>query len=141
MKLTRSSLKKLIKECIVEVLAEGLASDLPAGNISENRRRKKNPATTSRTRTKKRSSHLDSIKFDKKVNEAASTMTDDPVMQSIFADTAKTTLQEQITQGSSVPVPEGADQATRIAATVDPTEIFEGSSNWADLAFSENIRP
>ena len=141
MKLTKSSLKKLIKECIVEVLAEGLAADLPAGNISENRSRKKNPAATSRKRTKKRHSHLDSIKFDKKVNEAASTMTDDPVMQSIFADTAKTTLQEQTTQGKSVPVPEGADQATRIAAGIDPTEIFEGSSNWADLAFPENIRP
>ena len=141
MKLTRSSLKRLIKECIVEVLAEGISSEIPIGNISENRSRRRNPITAPAKRTKKRSSHLDSIKFDKKVNEAASTMTDDPVMQSIFADTAKTTLQEQITQGSSVPVPEGADQATRIAATVDPTEIFEGSSNWADLAFSENIRP
>ena len=141
MKLTRSSLKKLIKECIVEVLAEGLGDDSVSNLVSESSSPKRSRQIQGKKSSSRRSSHLDSIKFDKKVNEAASSMSDDPVMQSIFADTAKTTLQEQISQGNAVPVPDGADRATRVAASIDPSEIFDGASNWAALAFSENIKP
>jgi hypothetical protein len=141
MKLTRSSLKNLIKECIVEVLAEGIGADSTESLVSESASPKRSKNTQHKKRGSRRSSHLDSIKFDKKVNEAASSMTDDPVMQSIFADTAKSTLQEQISNGKSVPVPEGADQATRVAASIDPAQVFDGASNWASLAFSENIKP
>ena len=141
MKLTRSSLKKLIKECIVEVLAEGLGDDSVSNLVSESSSPKRSRQIQGKKAPSRRSSHLDNIKFDKKVNEAASSMSDDPVMQSIFADTAKTTLQEQISHGNSVPVPDGADRATRVAASIDPAEIFDGASNWAALAFSENIKP
>tara|TARA_R110002096_G_scaffold369254_2_gene562541 strand:- start:280 stop:705 length:426 start_codon:yes stop_codon:yes gene_type:complete len=141
MKLTRSSLKILIKECIIEVLSEGIGDESTLTSISENKQPRKKASVTPPKDRKKRSSHLDSIKFDKKVNNTAEAMTNDPVMQSIFADTAKTTLQEQINHTTAVPVPGGADKATRIAAAADPTEIFEGSSNWAELAFPENIRP
>ena len=96
MKLTRSSLKILIKECIIEVLSEGIGDESTLTSISENKQPRKKASVTPPKDRKKRSSHLDSIKFDKKVNNTAEAMTNDPVMQSIFADTAKTTLQEQI---------------------------------------------
>tara|TARA_Y100000592_G_scaffold58519_1_gene91620 strand:- start:998 stop:1300 length:303 start_codon:yes stop_codon:yes gene_type:complete len=85
-----------------------------------------------------RSRALDSIKFDQRVNETASAMTSDPVMQSIFSDTAKTTLQDQLQHTQNAPsIPVGADAAARAAALSSPEDLFEGSSNWAALAFSD----
>ena len=140
MKLTRSSLKDLIKECIVEVLSEGNPLGPASSNISEGRKIKRSSRDNTEKPKGKRSSQLDRIKFDKKANAAASSITDDPVMQSMFTDTAKTTLQEQINNKNLVPVGAAADHATRVAAAADPTEMFEGSSNWASLAFPENIK-
>jgi hypothetical protein len=136
MKMSRSKLKELIKECIVEVLAEGLGGSTALSEASV----KVNPASRKhkKPQTPPRRKVLDSIKFDKRVNEAASSMTADPVMQSIFSDTAKTTLQDQLQHSNSTPsVPAGADAATRAAALSTPEDLFEGSSNWAALAFNE----
>ena len=84
MKLTRSSLKILIKECIIEVLSEGIGDESTLTSISENKQPSKKASVTPPKDRKKRSSHLDSIKFDKKVNNTAEAMTNDPVMQSIL---------------------------------------------------------
>jgi len=130
MKLSRSKLKSLIKECIVEVLSEGLGSTSSPAKINESVAPRKK-----QTEPRKIKSVLDSIKFDSKVNETAASLTNDPVMQSIFSDTAKTTLQEQLNH-SSAPAP-GSDRATHAAAAADPTELFGGSSNWAALAFTD----
>lgn len=54
----------------------------------------------------------------------------DPVMASIFADTASTTLREQV----------AADSGRQVHAQetgVDPMSLFENSGNWASLAFAE----
>ena len=133
MKMSRSKLKELIKECIVEVLSEGIG----ASNLSESSAMRTKPKMPQARKTA-RSRALDSIKFDQRVNEAASSITSDPVMQSIFSDTAKTTLQDQLQHASSTPsVPIGADAATRAAALSSPEDLFEGASNWAALAFSD----
>lgn len=130
MKLSRSKLKSLIKECIVEVLAEGIGSTPTPAKINESVKSRKK-----QTEPRKAKSVLDSIKFDSKINETAASLTNDPVMQSIFSDTAKTTLQEQLNH-SSAPPP-GSDRAAHAAAAADPTELFGGSSNWAALAFTD----
>ena len=130
MKLTRSKLKDIVKECIVEILAEGLGSD----TLTEAKVR--NPSK--KLPQPRRNRALDNIKFDKRVAQTAASMTEDPIMQSIFSDTAKTTLQEQLQHAHTSPtVPAGADAATRAAAMSDPEDLFEGASNWAELAFSQ----
>jgi len=130
MKLTRSKLKDLIKECIVEVLAEGLGS----GTLTE----VKSANPSKKLPQPRRNKALDNIKFDKRVAQTAASMTEDPIMQSIFSDTAKTTLQEQLQHAHTSPtVPHGADAATRAAAMSAPEDLFEGASNWAELAFSQ----
>jgi len=136
MKLTRAKLKDLIKECIVEVLAEGLGG----ATLTEASVKAKPARNHKKTHTHTRRKALDSIKFDQRVNEAASSMTADPVMQSIFSDTAKTTLQDQLQHTHNSPsIPPGADAATRAAALSTPEDLFEGSSNWATLAFNDGI--
>jgi hypothetical protein len=69
-------------------------------------------------------------------------ITDDPLMASIFADTAKTTLQEQIkAESSNIGIQLGHDRATQIAAENDPMDLFDEnvSANWENLAFSPTI--
>lgn len=72
--------------------------------------------------------------------ESINKMTDDPLMASIFADTAKTTLQEQIEaerKGGSVIA--GGDAASLAIAQADPMDIFgDVADNWAKMAFSTN---
>lgn len=54
------------------------------------------------------------------------------VLRSIFDDTMKTTLMEQHAAEQGGPV---ADKFAAIAANNNPDELFEGSKNWAALAF------
>ena len=139
MKLTKSSLKALIKECIIEVFEEGIGSSEVSATLKEST--KKNLSKPKPRRgSQLRSTALDSIRFDKKADTVAKNLTQDPVMQSIFSDTAKTTLQEQFAATSNAPtVPAGADRAQLVAAQSNPEDLFEGSNNWAALAFSENL--
>ena len=138
MKLNRAALKEIIKECVVEVLQESFSSEAKP-RATSNLREGNRPQKRSRPARK---SHLDNIKFDKSVNEAAESLSPDPIMQSIFADTAKTTLQDQISAARHhAPAPAGADRAAQVAASYDPEDLFEGAGNWAALAFSEKGPP
>ena len=129
-KVTRKLLKSLVKECLVEILIEGIDSD-GAENLVEAVERKVTKPDPM-IEIQKRRDRLDSVR----VNEAVNNITDDPLMADIFRDTAQTTLQEQTVgeqRGKFVP----ADNAARAAYDNDPMDMFEGAGNWADLAFSD----
>ena len=64
---------------------------------------------------------------------AVGELTQDPMMASIFADTAQTTLQEQ-REGRRPP----SDAAAAVVDNTDNLEtIFEGAGNWAAIAFAD----
>ena len=131
---SRSVLKDLVKECLVEILAEGLVG--ANKNIQES---KKRPAKKTSARPKKRQpreqSRLDEIP------QTIKNVTSDPLMQSIFADTARTTLVEQHGADSNQRVVAG-DAISQHVDKSDPAELFgDAASNWATLAFSEKKRP
>ena len=88
-KVTRKLLKSLVKECLVEILIEGIDSD-GAENLVEAVERKVTKPDPM-IEIQKRRDKLDSVR----VNEAVNSITDDPLMADIFRDTAQTTLQEQ----------------------------------------------
>ena len=130
MKITRSRLKGLVKECLVEILAEGIGDS--SDTLVESKSLK-NTTPAPRGRTRKRKSAVDNI------NEAVSSMTQDPTMAAIFADTAKTTLQDQISSEGRTPIVQpGSDAAARAAAVHNPEDLFEGATNWATLAFDDS---
>tara|TARA_R110001583_G_scaffold7985_13_gene38984 strand:+ start:23768 stop:24238 length:471 start_codon:yes stop_codon:yes gene_type:complete len=148
-KITRSGLKSVVKECLIEILTEGL-SERGTSSLNESRSRK-HPGKFSQTKAAepaRRRPSLDQIsfeqaseqsKFDKKVSSTVSSMTDDSVLSSILEDTARTTLQEQITAESQRGMNSHAqgDKAAKAVAGADPMELFGGSSNkWAELAFA-----
>ena len=137
-KLTKNQLKSIVKECLVELLAEGLSSS--ADVMVEARQTKssrKVPATSNRV---KKNPALDKIKFNEAAEQRASSITSDPVMQSILADTARTTLQEQAgaDRGRHVNMQESVEPKKNI----EDIPIFaEGAQNWAALAFTDKNLP
>ena len=136
-KLTKNALKSLVKECLVEILAEGIGSTATLQEGSKKTRQ--NLEAQRRAEEKRLEKHRQ--KFEVRVDNTVSDLTDDPVMQSIFAETARTTLQEQMQHDSS-PSSRGAQISPEMMAGspagIDLESIFsDASSSWSQLAFSE----
>ena len=135
-KLSRSALKGIVKECLMEILSEGLG---PAPVLDESARKtapsRRSPARNTSSRSHR--SPVDTVSFNSAVEKAVNRATDDPVLSQILAETASTTLQEQISAD---------DSNSSLSATGDAgipldtpgIDIFgSASQNWADLAFTD----
>lgn len=160
--MTRSELKEIIKECILEVMLDGVRPSQKdeTRQVHESSRRLdpmmgKRESQQAQQTSKK---HLDSISFNsgvaKVANQAQGRRLPPPVvndlasafpaeqrdiMKHIFEDTARNTLPAQMTADRS-PAAALAQRADDLNGTtsVDPMSIFEGASNWADLAFAQS---
>ena len=141
-KVKRSVLKEIVKECLLEILFEGIDSEpgYDEEPIREARRpRASRPSSHSRdlaaavqqSRQEPRRREIDRSA----VQRAASELTDNPTMAGIFEDTAMTTLQEQNrANGRRTP----ADNAAKaVDQAEDVGDLFEGAGNWAAIAFGE----
>ncbi|MAE83211.1 MAG: hypothetical protein CMB80_10770 [Flammeovirgaceae bacterium] len=146
-KLTKSALKSIVKECLVEILQDGLLTTQEV--INESKGRQPNKSST-QAKASLRRVGLDNIKFSKStpnkdlkknIQETARSMTSDPVLSSILADTAMTTLQDQFQATDKGSPAAGSDAATLQASRSNPQDLFgESASKWADLAFSPSSR-
>ena len=139
-KMTRGQLKSIVKECLVEILSEGLSTDSPQSTpaalkeSSRSRRRARIQEEEDRLRQHRQ-------KFEVRVEDTVSNVTSDPIMQSILADTAKTTLQEQMQHdGPNTPSGPGLTGPTGPGGPgINLDEIFSGpKQNWSDLAFGQD---
>ena len=150
MKMSRDQLKSLVKECLLEILNEGL------GNVSQAPsqfqpppQRQLNGVSESRSRQRPFDSRLDTplnggraptSALKNAIKESAG---GNPLMESIFADTARTTLASQISHGDVGTPPPGSSHSGRGGPVQqeqfsgDPEQIFEGASRWASLAFMD----
>ena len=134
-KMSRNGLKKLVKECLLEILSEGIGSTPSAAPSNTRRAQKKRPAQ------KQQRLPRDTVRFDSAVQETVESITGDSMMQQILAETARTTLQEQNKyEGNGVqsanPTPEML--SGNGTAGIDLSGVFEGASeNWSSLAFAE----
>jgi len=147
MKIGKSELKALIKECLVEILAEGLGSNLtevvraaPRSNGGpRNRDAEPLPGQPRNTvvAQQRRRDPLDERVVPRRapapapVSAAIGAITRDPVMAAIFADTAATTLQEQAR--GVMP----GDAAAQAAARAAPEQMFDEATmdKWNQAAF------
>ena len=150
-KLSRTVLKEIVKECIIEIFEESFFTQ--GSLVNESRQ-----ISATKSRSKKRprhnntqkQNHLDNIsyqnsnnsKFNKKIDNITSNLTSDPVMADIFKDTASTTLQQQNeSTGRQGMVITGGDAASMQANKADPSELFaESAGKWAALAFADPIK-
>jgi len=131
-KVNRSLLKSIVKECLVEILMEGIEGDSPSIDLRENKRKRSTLNERKNLELEEKRRKLD----EQKVGAIASNLTEDPMMTEIFKDTAQTTLQSQneSRHGKTSYVP--ADQAAQVAFENNPSDMFSGASNWSELAFS-----
>ena len=145
-KVTKEVLKEIVKECLVEILAEGISG----GNVASlnesiethvpQRKMQRNSQSRLMKNILPPKEKVKNESFERNLNKTISNATKDPVMASILADTAKTTLQEQNGADSANRfAARPTDSASQIVANTDPTELFaESASNWAQLAFAGN---
>jgi len=141
-KVSRSMLKSIVKECLVELLAEGLSGG-DTESLAESIKKRPRKSIPSEPQSDVYSNFNKQMKvnasFEEKTKQVISNATSDPVMASLLEDTAKTTLQEQNTadrpnQFAAKPT----DTYSQAVSESDPMEMFGGASNnWAALAFSD----
>ena len=133
-KVSRSMLKSIVKECLVEILAEGITG----GDVEELNERLSSRIREAKTRPSRKK--VTNENFEENTKRAISKATNDPMMAELLADTAKTTLQEQ--NGADSPnkfTAKSTDSYSKIVESNDPMELFgNSSSNWAHLAFADN---
>jgi hypothetical protein len=140
-KLNRRQLKGIVKECLLEILTEGIAAPVIEESISlsETRspRKRKQPQSSQSARK--------DPDFDRAVKESVQMLSSNPIFQDIFDDTARTTLQEHLNADPQRSTG-GALSAGPLANAGNsiPVEVFDGaesfggnSSKWAALAFAD----
>jgi hypothetical protein len=145
-KMTRSHLKSLVKECLVEILQEGLGSMVPTRpneHVVESRLPQgKNAQQVQRPR----SASLDTPLVSKKPQLSKSLIetirhesNGNSIMADILADTATTTLPKMLSGGDS----SNMSHSTRMSQVEHfngtPEQVFgdEVASRWANLAFMD----
>ena len=153
--LTRGQLKSIIKECLVEILSEGLAAGSDRHLITPEGLRESRRPTQSAPRIPPRSNSpaLNSVVFNQKnppelskaqpsqrktdsiVKSQISAITEDSVMSQIFADTASSTLQEQLQADRGRGRPDLMSES--VADPLSDDFLSASARNWASLAFSE----
>jgi hypothetical protein len=143
MKMSKNEFKEMIKECLIEILAEGMGStnklreSLAKREVSHSR----HPTDSISFGPKKPLNN--SIVDKKKINEVIKNESGgDPVMASILADTAATTLPNMLMNESRNQLPTPAGSVEHVVAAHDPKDLFgdEAASKWAALAFMDSPR-
>lgn len=137
MKMTRSDLKQLVKECLVEVLSESLGvksqKNVQTNNVPSSL------TQLSQAKFANNNKALDTrIKEQKKPIIESIVKTGDPIMDAIFADTAKTTL-PTLVEAEGMRTPPSQGLAEKIVANTNPENLFgeDAAAKWASLAFGD----
>lgn len=137
MGITKQQLKDIVKECLVEILAEGMGPSTKPALQEAAMRSQKQSAPVKQAAAPRRGEHIkyghtmaETIKRESKGN---------PVMASILADTAMNTLPSMMNENTRQQPPPPAGSIESIVASAAPEELFgdEASSKWAQLAFME----
>lgn len=142
--MNRSELKSIVKECLLEILMEGVAAKPSKPAVVESKQRTVQKQSEKAQPVRNRPG-LDLIlhgsptksgqpsqqrSYDPLASVAKELAGGNDVMASIFADTAKTTLPQQGINESSRPSNPVVDTG------IDPSTMFASSKNWEFLAFS-----
>ena len=127
-KLKRGELKQIVKECLVEILAEGLENS--QSSLVESREVR----APARPRSQRSKGLVENPGFDRAVSRNVSSLTDDPMMAALFEDTARGTYQDQLSNESA---PGQVSMSETAAPGADLSEVFgdKAAQNWAALAF------
>ena len=133
MKMTKPQLKALIKECLVEILNEGLNGSLSVSEGSQKTTRQDRTVSPKRNLNQVSERHVPVRQFQNQQYEAVKIASaGNPILESIMADTAATTYLDQ--QNADRPgrrmAPMGGVELQVDQST--PEQLFgeEATSNW-----------
>lgn len=131
-------IKSLVKECLLEILSEGLLSNK---SIKKEGTRTKNLVKE----TKKTANEINKkqVASNRNIDNIVNLATDDDMMRSILAETAKTTFVEQMkheskfNKKSMIPEENIEYETINSEAGVDLDKMFSAAkNNWSQMAFS-----
>ena len=140
--MTKNELKDLVKECLLEIIVEGTPKKIienikdRASNVKEARQQMRPSLDLVYPRGKPSASKpapglSQPVRPKHNPSDFRELVGGNDVMASVFADTASSGLVERLGSNDS-------SSANPVIDTgVDPT-LFEGSSNWAPMAFSDS---
>jgi hypothetical protein len=132
MRMNKKMLKELIKECVIEILCDGIKSDKlneAKSQLQESRKivNKKTPITQVQNQANSVNSNNDYIKIAAGGNS---------LLESVMADTAKTSLIEQIQNE----IPNQSHSLTTQVPEQNFVENDNYNSYWAQLAFAPSTK-
>lgn len=135
MAITKGQLKSIVKECLIEILSEGMGQST-GNDIFEAKKQIKNIAPPAKsTKASPAPTHFlkEAIKREAGGNS---------VMADILADTAMTTLPSMLENDRSKVVPQPAGIVEKVVASATPDQLFgeEAASKWAALAFMDPMK-
>lgn len=134
MKISRQELKKIVKECLVEILNEGLSGELSVTEAASHRQLRQTLRKGSRVNEQHSRMPSPTAALQDAIKREAG---GNPLMEEIFADTAMNTLPRMISAGDngSSFLPSVAQQEQFVGT---PEEHFgeDVASKWAMLAFA-----
>lgn len=153
-RITRRQLKEIVKECLIEILSEGLGSlQHNEKNVRVESRVRRQPA--SRPRSAALDTPIGRMGSDHQASKRQPTQAlveainmearGNDIMRDILADTATTTLPKMIEHNDANPRPQMGTSATTMQQehfAGNPDEVFgdEVSSKWAALAFEMPVK-
>lgn len=135
MAVRKSDLKSIVKECLLEILTEGIGS---SSRMVENTQKKNTQPIFSEYSKSSKGPSQQTRRASTQLSDAVKRESGgDRVLESILADTAVSTLPKMLQNESRPSTPVSGGVVEQVVASVDPSEIFgeETTSKWADLAF------
>lgn len=140
--MTRDELKVIVKECLIELLSDIIIN----GNSKKIQPQRTNNQIKGVVESTQRKRQFDP-RLDTPVTQTKQHLTSlvknvangDPIMESIFADTAKTTLQDQLEHDSNVGQA-NKQQLIEHVGSLDTIFDEKTISSWSSLAFSQPKR-
>jgi len=139
MKLSRDHLKEIVKECLVEILSEGMGPTRLKESFTKKKVQTFNSALDQPAFPRK-TAH-DDILNKKRLSEVIkSEAKGDPILASILADTASTTLPNMLMSEGNKQMQAPVGSVERVVASHTPQDLFgdEAASKWATLAFMDS---
>jgi len=140
MKLSKTELKAIVKECLIEILNEGIGSSFvtPSSSTFGSKTSLQSPVAKSLSDSVRRPPKPTPHLREAIMREAGG----NKVMEAIFADTAASTLPKFLQAGegkTQMPVA-GGGLAEQVVSQATPEDLFgdEVASKWASLAFMES---
>jgi len=129
-KLKRSALKSVVKECLLEILSEGINTNTSATSMLQ--ARGNSAVQQELNESNEENPQTDSMK------DIIAGITSDPILASVLGDTAKTTLVEQSGADRTSQIQKMRASGTRSSqGSRDQLDEPDGNSHWAALAFAD----